>query len=119
MWLAQRVLPETGEQVRSLAASAVGLFPDFECIYPQGALAAPVVGFVGREELNTVGRAGFEHHFDSELAGAPEEYLSINDAVPRRVRLERLHSGRAGSDIELTLHGRLQARAESALGAAM
>lgn len=119
LWLAQRVLPETGEQVRSLAASAVGLFPDFERIYPQGALAAPVVGFVGREELNTVGRSGFEHHFDSELAGEPEEYLSINDAIQRRVRLERLHRGRAGSDIDLTLHGRLQARAESALGAAM
>jgi len=119
MWLAQRVLPEVGEQIRALAASSVVLVPDFARIYPQGALAAPVVGFVGREELNTVGRSGLEHHFDAELAGEPQQYLSINDAIMRRVRLERLRGGRPGSDIELTLDAGLQARSESVLGEAM
>jgi cell division protein FtsI/penicillin-binding protein 2 len=119
VWLAQRVPPEVGEQVRSLAASSVVLVPDFARIYPQGRLAAPVVGFVGREELNTVGRSGFEHHFDGELAGEPQRYLSIHDAVRRRVRLERLRGGRSGSDLELTLNARLQARTESVLGEAV
>jgi cell division protein FtsI/penicillin-binding protein 2 len=115
VWIAQRVPREAAEEVRLLAPQAVVLVPDFARIYPQGSLAAPVVGFVGREELHTVGRAGFEHHFDAYLAGEPEQYLSINDAVRRKVRLERLHRGRAGYDLELTLNARLQARCETIL----
>jgi len=119
VWLAQRVPRDVAEEVRLLAPQAVVLVPDFARIYPQGSLAAPVVGFVGREELNTVGRAGFEHHFDAFLAGEPEQYLSVNDAVQRKVRLERLHRGRSGYDLELTLNARLQARCEMVLGEAM
>lgn len=119
VWIAQRVPREAAEEVQLLAPQAVVLVPDFARIYPQGSLAAPVVGFVGREELHTVGRAGFEHHFDAYLAGEPEQYLAINDAVRREVRLERLHRGRAGYDLELTLIARLQARCETVLKKAM
>ncbi len=115
VWIAQRVPREAAEEVRRLAPQAVVLVPDFARIYPQGSLAAPVVGFVGREELHTVGRAGFEHHFDAYLAGEAEQYLTINDAVRRKVRLERLHRGRAGYDLDLTLNARLQARCEMIL----
>jgi cell division protein FtsI/penicillin-binding protein 2 len=119
VWLAKRVRRDIADQVRELAPQAVVLVPDFARIYPQGSLAAPVVGFVGREELNTVGRAGFEHSFDAVLAGEPEEYLAVNDAIQRKVRLERLHRGRAGHDLELTLNAKLQARCETTLAAAL
>jgi len=115
MWLAQRVRREVAEQVVALAPHAVVLVPDFARIYPQGRLAAPVVGFIGREELHTVGRAGLEHYFDAYLAGEPEQYLAVNDAIQRKVRLQRLHRGRAGYDLQLTLLARLQARCEAVL----
>ncbi len=115
LWLAKMVPREVAEEVRQLAVRAVVLVPDFARIYPQRRLAAPVVGFVGREELNTIGRSGFEHHYDAYLAGEPEAYLAVNDAIRRKVRLERLQSGRAGYDLELTLDARLQARCEAAL----
>jgi cell division protein FtsI (penicillin-binding protein 3) len=119
VWLAQRVEPEIAENVLALAPRAVVLVPDFARVYPQGRLAAPVVGFVGREELNTIGRAGFEHHFDEFLAGEPEQYLAVNDAIQRKVRLQRLHTGRAGYDLQLTLLARLQARCEAILAEAL
>jgi len=119
VWLAKQLQRERAEQVRVLAPQAVGLVPDFARIYPQGSLAAPVIGFVGREELRTVGRAGYEHAFDAYLAGEPEQYLTIKDAIQRKVRLERLHRGRAGFDLELTLEAKLQARCESILSDAM
>lgn len=115
VWLAQRVRTEVAEQVAELAPHAVVLVPDFARIYPQGKLAAPVIGFVGREELHTVGRAGLEHHFDAYLAGEPEQYLAVNDAIQRKVQLQRLHRGRAGYDLQLTLLARLQARCEAVL----
>ena len=115
LWLAKQVPHETAERVAELAPQAVMLFPDFERVYPQGRLAAPVFGFVGREEIDTVGRAGLEHHFDAYLAGEPEQYLTVNDAIQRKVQLQRLRRGRAGYDLRLTLLARLQARCEAVL----
>jgi cell division protein FtsI/penicillin-binding protein 2 len=119
VWLAQRVTHELAERVAALAPRAVVLVPDFARIYPQGRLAASVIGFVGREELHTVGRAGFEHDFDAYLAGEPERYLAVNDAIQRKVRLQRMHRGRAGLDLHLTLLANLQARCEMVLARAL
>jgi cell division protein FtsI/penicillin-binding protein 2 len=119
MWLVQRAERAAAEAIRSLAPDAVVLVPDAERIYPMGALAAPVVGFVGREELQTVGRAGFEHHYDAVLGGEPESYLAVNDAVQRRIRLQRTRAGHAGYDLELTLRARLQAVCEAELRRAL
>ena len=78
--LAKGVRHEVAEQVVALAQQAAIVVPDFARIYPQGRLAAPVVGFVGREELRTVGRAGLEHHFDAYLAGEPEKSRTRSNA---------------------------------------
>jgi len=119
VWLAKQVEPETGEAIRELAPTAVVLVPDFARAYPLGSLAAPVVGFVGREELRTVGRAGLEHYYDEVLAGESQAYLAVNDAIQRKVRLERIESGRDGYPLELSIHARLQAVCETELQRAM
>jgi cell division protein FtsI (penicillin-binding protein 3) len=115
VWLAKQQSVETGEAIRELAPTAVVLVPDFARIYPLAEVAAPVVGFVGREELRMVGRAGLEHHYDDMLAGEPQKYLAVNDAIQRKVRLERLERGRDGYDLELSVHARLQAVCETEL----
>jgi cell division protein FtsI/penicillin-binding protein 2 len=117
VWLAKSVDRSTAEAIRGLAPDAVVLVPDFARIYPLGRTAAPVVGFVGREELVMVGRAGYEYHYDALLSGEPRAFLAVNDAIPNRLRLERVRGreGRAGYDLELTLHARLQARCEAEL----
>ncbi len=117
VWLAQSIDRNTADAIQELAPAAVVLVPDTARIYPLGSVAAPVVGFVGREELVTVGRNGFEHHYDALLSGEPQGFLAVNDAVQRRLRLEPLRDrgGRAGYDLELTLHARLQATCEREL----
>ena len=119
VWLAQRMERDAAETLRQLAPPAMILVPDSERVYPLRPLAAPVVGFVGREELRTVGRAGLEHARNDELAGEPERHLAVSDAVQRYVRLERLYGGRPGADLRLTLHARLQSAAEQALADAL
>ena len=115
VWLAKQVFVETGEAIRELAPTAVVLVPDFARVYPLGEVAAPVVGFVGREELRMVGRAGLEHHYDEMLAGGPQTYLAVNDAIQRKVRLELRERGLDGYNLELSLHARLQAVCETEL----
>jgi cell division protein FtsI/penicillin-binding protein 2 len=94
VWIAQRVERATAEMVRELAPSAVVLVPDSQRVYPLGTVAAPVVGFVGREELVTVGRVGLEHHYDALLSGEPQTFLAIHDAVQRRLSLRKLEEAR-------------------------
>ncbi len=115
VWLAQQVEPERAREVHALAPGAVALVPDAQRLYPQGTTAAALVGFVGREELQTVGRAGLEHHYDHVLAGEPMRYLAIHDAVQRQLRLEPVAGGRAGFALELTVLARLQATCEREL----
>jgi len=117
VWAAQRVDVETGKAVQKLAPSAVVLVPDSSRLYPLGSLAAPVLGFTGREELRTVGRAGLEHYYDTILAGESSRYLAVRDAVQRKLLLRRLEKGRAGCDLELSLDARLQAACERILSA--
>ena len=119
VWLAQRVEPDVAEKVRTLDPSAVVLVPDALRVYPMGQLAAPILGFVGREELRTLGRSGLEHALNEQLSGEPARYLAVKDAVQRQVRLERLRPGRPGEDITLTVNARLQARCEQALEASL
>lgn len=115
IWLTQRLDRETAEAIQALAPAAVVLVPDSDRFYPLGRLAAPVVGFVGREELKTLGRVGLEQAYDEYLSGTPDEYLAVRDAIQRQLRLERLRAGRAGFDLELTLHARLQAVTQEVL----
>jgi cell division protein FtsI/penicillin-binding protein 2 len=112
VWIAQRVERTTAEMVQGLAPNAVVLVPDSQRLYPLGTVASPVVGFVGREELATIGRAGLEHYYDALLSGEPQTFLAIHDAVQRRLGLRKLEEGRAGYDLELTISARLQAACE-------
>ncbi len=116
VWLAQQVAPDTARAVHALAPGAVALVPDAERLYPQGTMAAAMIGFIRREELKTVGGAGLEHHYDHVLAGEPMRFLAIHDAVQRQLRLEPVAGGRAGFALELTVLARLQAACERELG---
>jgi len=119
IWIGQRVERETAELVRGLAPEAVVLVPDAQRIYPLGTVAAPVVGFVGREELTTVGRYGLEHKYDELLTGEPQSFVAVIDAIPRQLSLRQIEEGRAGYDLELTINARIQAACERELGAVL
>lgn len=117
-WLAQQVPREQALRVRALAPAAVALVPDSARVYPLGRVAAPLLGFVGREAMATVGRWGLEQRFDASLTGTPSTMLAVYDAGQRRLQLQPLRRGRPGADLELTISARLQAACEEELEAA-
>ncbi len=116
-WLAQQVPLATAERARDLAPSAVALVPDTARIYPLGTVAAPLVGFVGRNAMRTVGRWGLEQRFDLSLNGTPGTMLAVYDATRRRLQLRPVREGCPGTDLELTVLARLQAACEADLEA--
>lgn len=103
--------------------------------YPQGTLAAHVVGHLGavsREELDRdaapdeayhpddrVGRLGLERQYEPLLRGRRGEVVVTTDHGGRVLRERRLRQPTAGRDVVLTLDVRLQRSVESLLDSAL
>jgi cell division protein FtsI/penicillin-binding protein 2 len=98
-------------------------------VYPNQALAAHVLGYVGMDErevdgrrlLGTTGRYGIEQSFDSKLAGVPgwrltEAAAGGRELVPMR---EQDVEPRDGLNVVLTIDSMVQHIVESALAEAM
>jgi cell division protein FtsI/penicillin-binding protein 2 len=114
-WLAKNLDRKTAVGIRSLEEAAVLLAPHWARQYPLGRHAAPLVGFVGMEELKLRGRSGLESYYESLLVGETNHYHFVEDAHRRKLRLESVDAGRGGFDLELTLSARLQVFAEEEL----
>ena len=69
--------------LRNLRQYAVYAEPDQMRVYPNGSLAAPVLGFSGVEEYKTDGQPV------SQIAGRGGVELSLNYSLERRGRLAR------------------------------
>ena len=106
------------EQVQQLALP--GVYLDKEPIrqYPEGSLAAQVLGFVGRDFS---GLAGLELSYQQELAGTPGVIDTEKDTAGQEIALGRrlLTPPRQGSDLVLTLDRYVQRVSERLLNQAV
>ena len=110
-------------------------FPGFWCreteerVYPNGSLAAHLLGYVGRdrgegesgdEKFNFFypemrGRAGLEIYYDSFLRGVSGERQLLVDARGFAIREWTVVEAKAGPDLRLTLDSGIQAAVEREL----
>lgn len=106
--LTPRVSAEIGQQVAALDILGVTIEPVARRSYPQGTLAAHVVGFVGGDLRGYYGVEGF---YQADLAGREreEEISNIPFVVPEDQREDH------GADIVLTIDRDIQFLAESEL----
>jgi len=98
--------------VEALNIEGIGELPDSRRTYPQGDMAAQVVGAVGSENQ---GLTGLEMGEESALAGEDGERRIVNDALGEPIRLETVKEASDGEDIELTLDPGIQAKTEQIL----
>ena len=107
----------TAEAVRQLRIHGLGVINEPQRNYPQGTLAAHVLGFVGRDGT---GLEGVELQYQRHLAGQQGSQQLVRDAARRTVR--QLACGfqapRNGLNLVLTIEAVLQHVTEEALGAA-
>jgi cell division protein FtsI (penicillin-binding protein 3) len=110
--LAHKVSMPTAARIDRLDLPGIGEDPDSRRTYPQGELAAQVIGAVGAENQ---GLTGLEAGEDSILGGTDGERRIVKDAKGEPIRVETLTAGEDGEDIQLTLDPAIQAKAEEVL----
>ena len=110
--LARKVAMPTAARIERLGLQGIGQDPDSRRTYPQGELAAQVVGAVGTENE---GLTGLEQGEDEVLGGTDGERRVVKDAKGEPIRVETVASGEDGEDIQLTLDPAIQAKAEDVL----
>jgi cell division protein FtsI (penicillin-binding protein 3) len=113
VYVRRQVSQETAARVAALKLDGIGFLKESKRFYPNGELAAHLLGWVN---IDSKGMAGIESTYDSKIGGKNGTILIQTDAK-RRVfsRVERPPT--AGSTIELTVDEYLQHIAERELRA--
>ncbi len=114
-WLARRQPVAVAQALAALGyGSAIGVVPEAQRDYPNGPLAASVIGFTGTDDA---GLAGLELRYDALLRGASGVGTANRDAIGRELMqtLQILTPPRDGDTLVLTLDEVIQHIAEREL----
>lgn len=87
-WIQRKISPKEAEQIKSLQLPGIYFLKENRRFYPNGTLAAHVIGFVG---LDSKGLEGVEYQYDSLLQGDNEVMTIERDAHGREIALGDFH----------------------------
>src|SRR3954463_11859870 len=104
--------PAQAAALQRLKLSGFGFYPEERRAYPQGSVAAQVLGFVG---IDGDGLSGLELQFDKNLSGRAGQETIVKDPGGRVIDVEHQREEIPGRDIFLTLDHSVQANAEEIL----
>ncbi len=114
VWLGRGLDPPAAEAIRALSLPGIFLVKRPQRFYPQGTLAAHVLGIAGSDNQ---GLEGIEYYYDAILRGIPGRLTAERDASQRSIPGGTLQSipAQAGQDVILTLDSVIQYNAELVL----
>jgi cell division protein FtsI (penicillin-binding protein 3) len=115
IWIARKLEEEQAERINALKLEGVYSLKEPKRRYPNGSLAAHVLGFVGLDET---GLAGVEQFYDERVRGEAGKVFLETDAH-RRAYASFEQSARAGQTVVLTIDQVIQYRTEQALTGAV
>jgi cell division protein FtsI (penicillin-binding protein 3) len=111
-YLARQVDLTTADRVRKLKLAGIGTVPSSRRIYPEGKLAAQVIGTVGVDDQ---GLTGLEAADDNLLGAANGERQVVLDGLGKEIERNTVDGAQQGQDLRLTLDAGIQARTEEVL----
>lgn len=115
IWIARRIDPEKAALLEKMELTGVHTRKEPKRFYPNGSLAANVLGFVG---LDGNGLAGIEQVYNEKIVGEPGKIFVEKDSLGRAYESTEV-LGRPGQTIILTIDQSIQYQAEAALTAAI
>ena len=116
--LAKKVDEATKQKIESLKIKGIGFEDDTKRFYPEGNLAAGLLGFVGKDaDGNDKGYFGLEGYYDKELRGRPGRLIQEVDALGRPILAAPAEGLEAwdGSDLLTTIDRTVQFIADKKL----
>jgi cell division protein FtsI (penicillin-binding protein 3) len=114
-WLARRISPDQAANVENAEIEGIFLVKEPKRFYPNGQLAAHLLGFVGADAN---GLEGLENKYDDILKGKPEKLAWARDAKGKKIFM-RVGNDEAKRDesvnLVLTIDSRIQYLVETHL----
>jgi cell division protein FtsI (penicillin-binding protein 3) len=111
-YLARQVDLPAAERVRKLKLDGIATVPSSRRVYPEGRLAAPLIGSVG---IEAQGLTGLEAGEDDLLGGANGERQVVLDGLGKEIERNTVSGAQQGEDLRLTIDAGIQARPEDVL----
>jgi cell division protein FtsI (penicillin-binding protein 3) len=113
VWVRRQLTPEQASAVEKANLRGVGLVWDYRRFYPNGDLAAPLLGRVGDDGR---GLSGLEYAFNENLLDHRPARRALRDGKGRRLALDSIDAaGDDGRGLRLSLDRTLQYIAEREL----
>lgn len=110
--------PKVKNQIEKLKIPGIGFEQEFTRFYPEGSIAATLLGFVGKDDAGgDKGYFGVEGYYDRLLRGKEGQALQINDATGRPIlaRTSPFSQGVDGGSLKLTVDRAIQFSVEKKL----
>lgn len=113
-WLIRKLKPDTAKIIKELDIPGIRLIARPQRFYPNGSLAAHVLGIAG---VDNQGLEGLEYYYDETLRGVPGVVEQERDAVQRVIPrgVETITPPQNGNDLVLTIDSAIQYIAEREL----
>jgi cell division protein FtsI (penicillin-binding protein 3) len=112
VYVARKADPKRAEALKALDLTGLGFYAEERRAYPQGSVAAHMLGFAG---LDNRGLSGLELAHDKTLGGRNGRQTIVRDPFGRTLDVLSAVPPVEGRNVRLTLDNTLQANAQSVL----
>ena len=112
VYLARKADPLKAETLSKRDIPGLGFYPEELRTYPQGRVAAHVLGFAGTDNH---GLDGLERSLDKTLSGRPGYETIVKDPFGRAIDVVTSKPERPGRNVTLTIDHQIQSNAEQIL----
>jgi cell division protein FtsI (penicillin-binding protein 3) len=114
VYVARKADPKRAKLLQNQQIGGIGFVPEEQRVYPQGRVAAQVLGYAGTDNR---GLAGLELALDGTLRGRAGKETVVRDPSGRAIQVLSSKAAEPGRDVYLTLDHTLQSNAEAVLHA--
>ena len=112
VYVQRKADPLRAATLADLKLPGLGFYPEELRAYPQGNVAAQVLGFAG---VDNEGLEGLERSLDPTLKGRPGSQVVLTDPYGRAIDVVEAKPERPGKNVRLTIDHQIQASAEEVL----